>query len=107
MLACHYVIADRCVFSIFSILQLRVSSHAVLVLDSMLSQYLPILWPVSVCLSASGRCSVETDERIIGATYGTRGTRPLQLRRKLGPSVFGPLQLLRLAVAVISPWLDA
>jgi len=36
----------------------------------------------------------------IGATtiYGTRGTRPLQRLRTWGPTVFGPLQLLRLAV---------
>jgi len=30
--------------------------------------------------------------------YGTRGTRHLRLRRSRGPSVFGPVQLLRLAV---------
>jgi len=30
--------------------------------------------------------------------YGTRGTRPLKLWRQWGRSVFGPLQLLQLAV---------
>ena len=33
---------------------------------------------------------------------GSRGTRPLQLWRSCGPSVFGPLQLLQLAVVLDS-----
>jgi len=49
----------------------------------------------------ASRCQVQrqiTAAAIIGATtlvYGTRGsgTRPLQLWRSWGPSVFGPLQL--------------
>jgi len=39
--------------------------------------------------------TLQTEYNIIGAAtqYRTRRTRPLQLRRTWGPSIFGPLQL--------------
>jgi len=66
----------------------------------------PLPWadtslPQTASRSVQSFCAAHPCALLTGATE-TRGTRPLQLWRSLGPVVFGALQLLQLAAILIA-----